>query len=68
MPTQKTKEIDDFLTSIAGISRQKAADMRICTWCKGKVEAFRDELSAREYQISGFCQKCQDETFGVEKD
>lgn len=24
---------------------------------------FRDELSAREYYISGLCQDCQDETF-----
>jgi hypothetical protein len=24
---------------------------------------FRDELSAREYRISGLCQTCQDETF-----
>ena len=28
-----------------------------------KVFPFRDELSTREYQISGMCQKCQDETF-----
>lgn len=25
---------------------------------------FRDEVSAREFGISGFCQKCQDKTFG----
>jgi hypothetical protein len=27
------------------------------------IFAFRDLLSAREYEISGMCQKCQDETF-----
>lgn len=27
---------------------------------------FRDELSAREYRISGLCQACQDATFGVD--
>ena len=26
---------------------------------------FRDESSRREFQISGFCQKCQDEIFGA---
>jgi hypothetical protein len=28
------------------------------------VEEFRDEVSLREYRISGFCQKCQDALFG----
>ena len=27
---------------------------------------FRDELSAREYYISGMCQACQDSVFGGE--
>lgn len=31
------------------------------TW---SVFPFRNELSAREYRISGLCQKCQDDTFG----
>lgn len=26
---------------------------------------FRDELSRKEYSISGLCQDCQDEMFGV---
>lgn len=65
MPTQKSKAIDDLLTSIAGISRQDAANRKICTWCKKPVNFFRDVLSKREYEISGFCQKCQDETFGA---
>ena len=25
---------------------------------------FKDEISEREYQISGFCQVCQDSVFG----
>lgn len=27
------------------------------------VDDFKDEASIREYGISGFCQRCQDETF-----
>lgn len=27
---------------------------------------FRDELSAKEYYISGMCQSCQDSVFGIE--
>jgi hypothetical protein len=32
------------------------------------MEDFRDALSKREYQISGLCQKCQDEMFGSDED
>ena len=28
-----------------------------------KVEDFKDELSVKEYKISGLCQRCQDEFF-----
>ena len=28
------------------------------------MSEFRDELSQKEYRISGFCQKCQDSVFG----
>ena len=37
---------------------------KICNGCKKKVEGFRNELSLKEYTISGFCQKCQDDVFG----
>lgn len=39
-----------------------------CAWCGVKVypSSFRDQLSIREYKISGWCQKCQDGTFGVD--
>lgn len=29
---------------------------------------FRDPVSAREYQIGGMCQSCQDSVFGTEND
>jgi len=37
-----------------------------CTWCNGEfeIESLRNEKSKREQQISGFCQECQDKTFG----
>lgn len=37
-----------------------------CPFCKEYIstEHFRDELSRREYRISGLCQKCQDDMFG----
>ena len=34
----------------------------------GKAFLFTDELSAKEYKISGLCQACQDKTFGATTD
>ena len=36
----------------------------LCPICNEPTEQFRDELSLREYYISGLCQKCQDKTHG----
>lgn len=37
-----------------------------CPFCGEHVnlDEFRDELSRKEFQISGICQKCQDDFFG----
>jgi hypothetical protein len=35
-----------------------------CISCEKKIESFRDQLSIREFIISGICQHCQDEVFG----
>ena len=37
----------------------------VCTFCNITLDEFRDELSAKEYSISGMCQSCQDKTFGA---
>ncbi|KKN59806.1 hypothetical protein LCGC14_0538040 [marine sediment metagenome] len=38
----------------------------ICSFCTKKFELkdLRNEISRREAKISGFCQGCQDKTFG----
>lgn len=40
----------------------------ICPFCVKEIkeEDFTDELSKKEYSISGTCQKCQDEIFNEE--
>ena len=45
-------------------------DHGFCPFCKKPVVMadFTDELSVKEYKISGLCQKCQDETFGEGSD
>ena len=44
----------------------KAVEEGLCPLCGNPVnfEDFRDDLSRREFKISGLCQKCQDEFFG----
>ena len=39
-----------------------------CPLCEKpiKQEDFRNELSRREFRISGICQECQDDFFGVD--
>ena len=34
-----------------------------CATCSKEVGEFRDDLSKKEYSISGMCQKCQDKVF-----
>lgn len=37
-----------------------------CPFCKKPIlmSDFRDQLSRKEFKISGLCQNCQDDTFG----
>jgi hypothetical protein len=37
-----------------------------CPLCGNGVQSLRDELSLKEWRISGLCQSCQDETFGFD--
>ena len=39
---------------------------RRCPFCHIDIDplAFRDDISRKEFNISGLCQTCQDKTFG----
>ena len=37
-----------------------------CPLCGNKPTTFRDQLSVKEFKVSGMCQDCQDQMFGVE--
>ena len=40
-----------------------------CPFCGKEIDInkeFRNEISKKEFQISGLCQKCQDEMYGVD--
>jgi hypothetical protein len=63
----KAPEIDDMLESIAGLRRQENR----CVFQRDGKEhnlKFRDDLSRKEFSISGMCQSCQDSVFGADED
>ena len=63
----KTVEMENYLEDMAfeifGRSRKVAMDNQLCVMCGGDANYFADELSRKEYGISGMCQTCQDKTF-----
>ena len=51
----------------AGFEKEvKAVEQGVCPICNKPPTGFRDKLSAREFEISGMCQVCQDRIFGGE--
>lgn len=65
-PTVKSVNINKFIREGLGIDREGNIRDNTCVFCGEKVteESFRDELSLKEYRISGICQTCQDDVFG----
>ena len=65
-PSDKSPGVAQFLEELAGRSTSIAAKRCIGKplGCGEPIGKFRDDMSAREYRISGFCQKCQDKVFG----
>ena len=60
------KVLDNFTKDQFGKSKTDAEAEKVCVFCGKpiKMEDFRNEISRREYGISGICQKCQDDVFG----
>ena len=65
-PTKKNPAIEEFIDSITPnpLGRRGSISANVCSYCKGDASNFRDDLSRKEYTISGWCQSCQDKTFG----
>jgi len=67
---ERSKEVQSFLDTFTkkafGRSQTEAKEKNLCVTCGKpiKMEDFKDQLSIKEYEISGLCQKCQDDTFG----
>lgn len=65
-PSEKSEGMTRFLEQTFGRTTAITNDrcLPAPTGCGGPATEFKDELSRREYRISGLCQKCQDEVFG----
>ena len=67
IPTKKAALIEDLINSLSpqSITRKELITENICSWCGESAEEFEDDLSRKEYKISGMCQACQDDVFDV---
>jgi len=67
-PSDKAPELTNFLEGVFGRSTAIKLDRCVSPplGCGGPAVKFRDELSRREYAISGLCQVCQDSIFGAD--
>tara|TARA_Y100000310_G_scaffold177227_1_gene177319 strand:+ start:2223 stop:2432 length:210 start_codon:yes stop_codon:yes gene_type:complete len=65
-PSTKSADITNFLEGLSG--RSTAIENDICVkppfGCGKPATEFTDELSKREFTISGLCQMCQNKIFG----
>ena len=64
-PSAKAPAMEEAIRALTGIDRRKAITSKTCATCGSGVtrNSFRDELSLKEFHITGMCQKCQDKTF-----
>lgn len=65
-PTKKAPGMEKVIDAFNPSGRKRVDSIKadICSWCGKPATEFTDALSRKEYTISGFCQECQDKTFG----
>jgi hypothetical protein len=67
-PSVKSEQIEDTITDIFGHDRRSLIKQDQCVpppiGCGQAATEFRNAISAKEFSISGLCQKCQDSFFG----
>jgi len=69
-PSIKSIRIDNHLKNTFGVNREEAILDEVCVptpiGCGKEVKSFRTEADAKEFEISGLCQSCQDNLFDGE--
>lgn len=64
----KSPEINEILKQLLGVDINAGISNRTCVSCSMPAIQFKDEISAREFEISGLCQECQDKIFVSDED
>jgi hypothetical protein len=59
----KARAIEEVLDMLAVEMTGQPRIKGQCPMCANPIGEFRDELSVKEFKISGMCQNCQDEVF-----
>lgn len=62
---QMIEFLDGFTLQTFGNIRSESIEHDICVCCGQPAVEFKDELSKKEFSISGMCQNCQDSVFGA---
>ena len=72
IPSTKSFEIEADLANMFGFVRGIHIAVDECVpapfGCSGPAVEFKDELSRKEYSISGLCQSCQNKVFGGDEE
>lgn len=68
MKDERIKKLLDKITSDPEFKRTRSNAIlaKLCVMCENPNLNFIDQLSRREYKISGMCQTCQDNFFKEE--
>ena len=67
MRTETMQSVLDKYDSVYySLTIKEAHELEICIDCKQPAMEFNDAESKREYEISGWCQRCQNEIFNGE--
>ena len=62
-PSDKSPTMEKFINGLFNINRSESITNDICVSCGQPALIFRDNLSEKEFSISGLCQECQDKVF-----
>lgn len=60
---QHDEEVETKSMKFYARSRRLSLNEGICVKCGRLANNFKDEISKKEYALSGFCQECQDQIF-----
>jgi hypothetical protein len=66
-PEPKSKAVTDMLDTFFNRSTSILNSQCTNTQCAEPNLNFKNEISQREYTLSGLCQNCQDDVFGKDE-